>query len=66
MHTEIHQAQNPSVKAGASGSRGQGLVDSERLGPTAQQLLAGFHAGLLDTSFMTSGELAMDQTMSDF
>ena len=65
MHTEIHQPQNPSVKAGAIG-RGQGSVDSERLGPTAQQLLAGFHAGLLDTSFMTPGELAMDQTMSDF
>ena len=64
MHTEIHQAQSSTVKAGASGSRGQGSVDSERLEPTAQQLLGGFHAGLLDTSFMTSDDLAMDVTMS--
>ena len=63
MHTEIHQAQNPSVKAGASGSRGQGSVDSERLQPTVQHLLGGFHAGLLDTSFMISDDLAMDVTM---
>ncbi len=64
MHTEIHQVQSPAVKAGASG-RGEGSVDSERLEPTAQQILAGFHAGLLDTRFMTSDDPAMDVTMSD-
>ena len=64
MHTEIHQAQNPSVKAGAIGSRGQGSVDSERLQPTVQHLLGGFHAGLLDTGFMAFDDPALEMTMS--
>lgn len=38
--------------------------EPERLQRTVQHFLHGFHAGLLDTSFMVERERALDMTMS--
>ncbi len=63
MQSEVLDAPRPTSKAQAQGKRGEKL-DAERLHRTVQHLLHGFHAGLLDTSFMTDSDGVLDMTMS--
>lgn len=62
MERETHSAQG-AAKVGAS-DRGQATtLDTARAQRPLRYRLDGFHAGLLDTRFMTADDPALDATM---